>query len=817
MLHFVRHRLVPVVLVALLTAGGSIARAAAQVPTAGQPAAEGIHGVVVDQTGLPLPGVTVKLVTGARVLATTVTAGDGTYAFTAGLRGATVVAALDGFETARVPPTRAARIVLALAHAAESTQVVAPAVIPASPTGAAIGGTLTAKTVARLPSAHLRVRESLPLLPSIVRGNDGLLRLGGARPYDSPLLVDGFDVTDPATGLSSLNLPFEAVRGVQVLQDPMDARFGNLVGGVVQIDTTSGDKSTFGVQGFFPRPRFQSPGFGRIEGIFPRVYFGGSSGAHRVRYFAAAEYDFERIPVPGVTTGIGPNFTPTTTTVFGRVDVQATARDAITIEAFTAPGTTTNVGLSPRRDVNAAVDVGTGDLFAGLTDRHVFANESVLTVRFGALTHRATSTPNSSLGVSVLSPAGWQDNWFSRVERHASRYSLGVSWERVLRRGAQTHDLTVAAGLATRRLHGTVRESPVLVRDALGRGVRTVSFGAPSTFAVHDRPGDVAIRDLWSVNERLRLDAGMRMDWNGRFGGATPSARLGGSYDLDEDGDTVLKAGVGRFVGTLPLGVATFAAYPVRTDSLFDPLTGAPLSQAVYTPGLGRLRLPTAVAATVQVERRLSSTLIVQVGFRARNTAASPTLGVTPGGGRLLVSSTGRSTYRGFELAMRKVWSHDQQLFVSYVRASARGELNDFSSLFQEMDAPLLQPGGMARLATDARDRIVAWGTVDLPRKVVISPTIEWHTGFPYSAVTDSYLYLGRPNSRQFPAFMAMDIIAYKTFTVRHRSADLGIQLFNVTDHFNPRDVYPVAGAAGFGTFTNSVGTIVRGFIMIHW
>ena len=47
------------------------------------------------------------------------------------------------------------------------------------------------------------------------------MRLGGARAYETPLLLDGFNVTDPATGTSSLNLPFEAVRGVDALRDPM--------------------------------------------------------------------------------------------------------------------------------------------------------------------------------------------------------------------------------------------------------------------------------------------------------------------------------------------------------------------------------------------------------------------------------------------------------------------------------------------------------------------------------------------------------------------------------------------------------------------
>jgi len=49
---------------------------------------------------------------------------------------------------------------------------------------------------------------------------------------------------------------------------------------------------------------------------------------------------------------------------------------------------------------------------------------------------------------------------------------------------------------------------------------------------------------------------------------------------------------------------------------------------------------------------------------------------------------------------------------------------------------------------------------------------------------------------------MAVDMIAYKTFTYRSRGADLGIPLFSLTNHWNPRDVYPVAGTAGSGTFT---------------
>src|SRR6202035_4779230 len=110
---------------------------------------------------------------------------------------------------------------LSIAHATDATTVVAPSVTEASPTAPLLGNALTSTNIARLPSSRMQARESLPLLPSVVRGPDGLMQLGGARAHDTPLVLDGFNIADPTTGISSLNLPFEAVRGIDVLRDPM--------------------------------------------------------------------------------------------------------------------------------------------------------------------------------------------------------------------------------------------------------------------------------------------------------------------------------------------------------------------------------------------------------------------------------------------------------------------------------------------------------------------------------------------------------------------------------------------------------------------
>jgi hypothetical protein len=361
-----------------------------------------------------------------------------------------------------------------------------------------------------------------------------------------------------------------------------------------------------------------------------------------------------------------------------------------------------------------------------------------------------------------------------------------------------------------------VTERPIVVQEADGRVMRTVEFGPSSAIGAADRPGGLAIRDVWRVSERMDVEGGLRMD-HSRYGGAAPSGRVGLRYALAEDGSTVLKAGYGKFVGTLPLAVPAFGGYPLRVERWFERGSGEAFTETTWQPTVGRLRLPHALAATLSLEQRLLFGLEAQIAMTLRRSSRLATLHVPTQSGPLSVDSTGSGNYHEVQLSIRRTWEHDQQLFVSYVRSSARGELNDFATVFQALDSPLLQSGGMSRLSGDARHRVVAWGTFNLPHHVVVSPVTEWRSGFPYSALDLRYVYVGSPNSRSYPSFLATDMVVYKTFTVRKRSADVGVQLFNVTNHRNPRDVYAVIGAPRSGEFTNSVGPILRGYMLLKW
>jgi Carboxypeptidase regulatory-like domain len=793
--------------------------AAAALLCAGRPArAEGFQGTVVDQTSAPLPGVSVTLTPeGATTAIPTTTSADGSFAFPRCPPGARVTASLPGFQTATVTCSKAAQIVLEVAATTDSAEVTASRESD-SPTSGGVGTHLSTATLDRLPTATGHAREALPLLPSVVRGVDGLLRIDGVRPHESPLLFDGFNVTDPATGESSIDPPIESVANVEVLRDPMAVTFGGALGSMASIETKSGgDAIDAGIQGFLPRPRLSGQGFGTLEGFSPRAHFGGRGGP--LRFLVAAEFDFNRFAVPGVTTSSGgPDSRDTSATVFGRADLELSSTHVVSVEGLWSPSDQRYHGLSPLRTTAAAPTLANRDAFGGIVDRHSLGANDNLELRLGVLSHHSEEGPNGN-GTAEIAPTGWSGGYFSSMARTATRLEGSASWERDLHGSSGLHRLTLQASIDRESLTGTAAERPVDIRDAAGALVRSIGFAAPAALSADNRGVGIALRDLWHAGEKLDIDAGVRSDWSS-LAGSAPSARLGFRYAPGSGDATVIKGGAGEFVGVVPLSVPAFADYPGRLDQVQVQAAGdgnTPPATTVLRPLVPRLSLPRAFAANARLEQRLAPGWDALVGVELRHASRLATLDVLPSQGSLLVTSTGRSTYRSAEVAVRRTWGRGDQLLVSYTRSAGRGDVNDLSSLFARGDVEVLQPGGMARLASDAPHRLLAWGTVTLPAGFSVAPALDWHSGFPYSVFDAQRVYVGGPNSHSFPTFLSLDMVVYETLTIAHKQVRLNVQLFNATNHFNPRDVFNVEGAAQFGNFTNGVGPTLRGDIAVKW
>ena len=777
-------------------------------------AAQTTTGVVVDQTDLPLPGVRIDLERGGQIVATVTTSAEGSFTLTGAHEGDIVVATLDGFETTRVPLAQAARLILPLAHTSEVTQVTASALTSSGAAMERLGSSMTAPLAQKLPVQRPRILQSLPLLPGVIRGPDGQLRIGGTRPHESALWIDGFDVTDPVTRTSAIDLPNEAVKGMAVLRDPIAATFNGVLGSLASIETLpGGDQFRAGVQGFIPRPRLSNYGLGKIEGFFPRAYAGGRlKGLH---YFTSVEYNFERVPVPGVTSRSGhPDTGATGLTSFSRIDLGVGPTQHLTLEGLFAPGDTTFSGLSPLRGPEASPDVRTRDIFVGVVDHVVLGSSDLLTVRFGNLAH-GTALSASGSGESLFRPSGWSQNWFAAVDHWGVQRSLTVTWDHAGVEARGAHTFSTIVSLRQRAMNAVINEQAINVLDDFDRPTRSVEFSPGVRLRSVDNFSGLGFRDLWDLTSRIQIDAGIRLDRGDDALVASP--RAGIRIALDEQARTVFKGSVGRFVGYPPLATRGFNQFPRRVESTFDPATGENLRRISYMPVLGDLGLPRADGVAFDIEHRVTPRLEVQAGVRARDGSRLPTVMVPRDGGTLLLASSGASSYREFQVSLRQEWRPNAQAFLSYVWSSSRGDINDFGTLYTSLTTPLIQPGGAAPTPGDIPHRLRGWGTVELPRKIVVSPSIEWRTGFPYSVLDLARFYVGPPNGARFPQYFATDVTVFKTFGIIRRTADLGLQIFNLTGHFNPRDVIPVRGSAQFGDFSNSFGVTLGGYMQVRW
>jgi hypothetical protein len=104
---------------------------------------------------------------------------------------------------------------------------------------------------------------------------------------------------------------------------------------------------------------------------------------------------------------------------------------------------------------------------------------------------------------------------------------------------------------------------------------------------------------------------------------------------------------------------------------------------------------------------------------------------------------------------------------------------------------------------------------IGLPYRFDFVPILDVHTGFPFSRVDQNWNFIGAENKAgRFPALLALDTkVQYPVdFTFRgHRiQFRAGLTVYNVLNHFNPRDVQQYYASPNYGAFYNSIGRLFR-------
>jgi hypothetical protein len=177
-----------------------------------------------------------------------------------------------------------------------------------------------------------------------------------------------------------------------------------------------------------------------------------------------------------------------------------------------------------------------------------------------------------------------------------------------------------------------------------------------------------------------------------------------------------------------------------------------------------------------------------------------------------VLASDGRSRYREGQVTARYQFHGADQIVASYTRSSAIGNLNDFNSYFGNIENPVIRPDARGPLPWDAPNRYLFWSNVGLPSGFTVFPVLDVRTGFPLSVIDEDRNFVGpRNEAGRFPTFVSLDLQVSKRLRLLGHDATVGVKVFNITNHFNPRDFQGNLASADFGGFANGVGRAFRG------
>lgn len=694
--------------------------------------------------------------------------------------------------------------------------------------GSAASDRITPAEVRILPARGRDILTSFPPVPNVIRSNDGRTSIKGAREDQSAVLVNGNISNDPATGAFQVEIPLEAVRQAEVFTNPYLPEFGKFTGGVTRIETRPGaNKWSFGVNDFFPEPRFRNGKLFGFANVSPRVNLSGPLVRDKA-FFAQA---FEVIVDKAVVRGL-PNpdneVRKYSFRSFSQFDVVLTGRQTFTGTVNVARRLIRNVGLDFFNPVPVSPNQRTTDLAVAGTHRYATDAGSALETHFN-YKRIGVEVFGKGTATMIITPVGRSGNFFTESERTTERYQLQFSNAMASFEAAGWHKIKFGVDVNAMRNRGTVVSRPVEIRRADGTLFQRIEYANRGDLRADNIEVSGYAQDQWLLRPNLQLDFGLRIETQQAATSINLAPRVAFSYAPGGTDNTVLRAGFGLFYDKLPLNALAFRNMPRQVVTTFnrDGSVRDPARVFVYDlardpdndPGRGGdFRVPYNRTLRVEFARRVTKGVTAKLSYLDSRTFndlfIEPILRPTDGVVRLF--NTGRATYRAFEATADMKFSDAHALTVSYVRSKARAQLNDFISYFGDAPNPVIRPDQFGNAPIDAPNRFFARGVFGLPWRIKLAPIFEWRDGFPYSLTDEGQNFVGQRNAdaTRFPRFMALDVAVTKTFDIPDwlkptlfgkkpdvRSASFTVSIFNVTNHFNPRNVFANAGARQFGTF----------------
>jgi len=792
---------------------------AAVAPVRAQSAHAELQVTVKDEIGTPVAGVLLRL-TGAQGLAaeaSTDAAGHcvlptlvpGTYRLQAEKAGFYSPAPLE----LTLQPSARRTVEITLAHLQEYRERVEVRYTPppVDPEQTTATSTLTATDIINLPySTNRDYRNALPLLPGVVGEPNGQIHVDGAAVAQVDSRLDGFAIAQPATGNLDLRVSPDAVRQAEVETARLPATAAR-PGGVLGIETPMGDdRLRFSATDFIPS--FQTRRGLHLESLTPRMTFSGPLRRGRAWFYDAADGEYDLTVIPELPAGADTaplwrwsNLLKTQLNLNARQLLSA----AVLVNHLRSP----RQGLGVFSPLETTTDRSQWAEMGWVKDQIGIA-QGLLEIGFAFTSDDTAERPRGTAPL-VLLPDAEAGNAFQTRHATARRQELLVQWFPAELSWHGTHRLTL--GLDADRVsdHELLERTQIDIERADGTLERQASFTSPVRFTRTDPRLGLYAQDGWQPLRGLVVQAGLRVDRDGVLDAAAASPRLAASYLIGRSGATKLTAGVALLNDLPELAVLDRTLEGTRQEVFFAAGGQTQLGPPVlirFLPPQRALPLPQVLTWSAGLERMVGP-VHLQLDYLARRGRHGLDYQFVPQDPlwEFRLENRRADRYDGVRLTAQFSLRHRYPVLVSYARSRAHSN----AVLDPTLPAPVfaVQQGGP--LPWDTPNRLLSWGWLPLPRKFQLAYTLDWHTGFAFSAVTQAGQLVGAPDRLRFPDFVSLNLHVERRFRLLGFEWALRGGFDNITGRRNPTAVVNNVDSPRFLQFAGIRGRAFTGRIRL--
>jgi hypothetical protein len=677
------------------------------------------------------------------------------------------------------------------------------------PQQAADVSTMSTPEVVNIPYQTSRdIRNLLPFNPGVIQDLGGQAHVAGSPTYATLDLLDGFDLRSPVSGNLALHLSTDAVRSIDVKSTRYPVEYGKATGGVIALFSGMGDsRFRFNTTDFIPSYR-TNQGI-HFDKLVPRVTFSGPIAKNKAWFFDGVDLDYSGNFVAGLPNNADtdPSWQESNLSKF-QLNVTPT-NNLIVALLFNDLYDPYN-GLSTLTPQASTVKLDTIGWLPYFRDQQLFANGVLLDVGVGITRIRSGYQPSGDAPYQ-LTPETSEGSYFENLTGRSSRVQESGALYLSPRHWVGQHDFKFGSDLDQISFGEESSRSSVSYLREDGTLLRVSTFPAQAPFTRRNADVGAYMQDRWQVHSGLTIEPGFRFDWDQIVRSPRYSPRLAAVYAPGKEPATKVSAGVGVYYEHTQLQYLEQSFAGLRDDTYYaaDGITPlGPPEPTTFVAPYPTLRAPRVVNWSAGIEQKLPASSYITLDYIHKHGTDAFDYQNQPGSidytGTYRLTNQRHTDYHAATLSLRHTFPGDYVLFGAYTRSLAStNAILDYSPTIGYLGPQ--QPGP---LPWNVPNRVLSWGWLPVPKLKDwdFVYTLDWRTGFPFTAVDANRVVVGTPDSQRYPDYFSLSPGLEWRFHLRGMYLGLRGVLENATGRENPLVVNNVVDSPQYGRFSEPLG-----------